>query len=144
MALILGDELRKVFDKLYGINRFYQFLGRLYLYSFLMLFIYACLNITLLIMEEAYFSLLQAKQDEQKLESEHVSHEEEEEFREKNNSVRDLSKLTGVKLTTDSKLRSIFHEIKRKTREEQQGKLLRTQLELLREIKDLANKLLET
>ena len=56
-----GDVVHDVFDDIFpSSGRFYQVFSRIYLYSFILLFIYAVLNIFLAIMEDTYFQVKRA------------------------------------------------------------------------------------
>jgi hypothetical protein len=52
-----GDALHDTFDAIYGQNKALAFFSRIYLGSFVCLFTYCVLNIFILIMEDAYFSV---------------------------------------------------------------------------------------
>uniref|UniRef100_A0A7S1KQV2 Polycystin cation channel PKD1/PKD2 domain-containing protein n=1 Tax=Percolomonas cosmopolitus TaxID=63605 RepID=A0A7S1KQV2_9EUKA len=56
-AVLNGDAMHDVFDMLFGHNVILAYLSRVYLYIFVLLFICGVLNIFILIMEDAYFSL---------------------------------------------------------------------------------------
>jgi len=60
-----GDIIRDDFNMLYAFNDGFKILGRVYLYTFILLFILVILTMFLLITEEAYFSLWEGEEDEE-------------------------------------------------------------------------------
>lgn len=56
-ALVNGDAIHEIFDMLYSNNVALAYISRVYVYSFVLLFICAVLNIFILIMEDAFFAL---------------------------------------------------------------------------------------
>lgn len=52
-----GDVIRQIFNSTFGYDTYYKTLSRVYLYSFLFIFIAICLNIFLMILEESYLQV---------------------------------------------------------------------------------------
>eukprot|EP01064_Diplonema_japonicum_P009205 TRINITY_DN1667_c3_g3_i1.p1 TRINITY_DN1667_c3_g3~~TRINITY_DN1667_c3_g3_i1.p1 ORF type:complete len:534 (+),score=81.62 TRINITY_DN1667_c3_g3_i1:87-1688(+) len=60
-AMLNGDVVHETFSDVFPDQNFFtQFFSRMYLYSFIILFIYVILNIFLAIMEDTYFQIKQA------------------------------------------------------------------------------------
>lgn len=79
---IAGDQMRETYDMISGFNRFFKLVGRIYLTSFIVLFVYSVLNIFLVIVGEAYSLLRQQieeglRQERMEIARKHVKEQEE-------------------------------------------------------------------
>ncbi|KAL9654436.1 hypothetical protein ABK040_010459 [Willaertia magna] len=168
-----GDNIRIIFDKVYGFNDFYRFLSRVYLVVYLLLFICTILNIFLSIMEESYSAVLshiseaggeeqavkQLKREEDKVkrintmsssslnleegDSDETEKEEDEDDSKKENEEKQEEENTVQEKGENLLITTLKNAIEFKLKQQQFGKLPNKQVKQLQNISDKAKRLLQ-
>jgi hypothetical protein len=142
-----GDMLRENFELLSAFNAFYKILSRIYLGSFVILYVYSVLNIFLLIFGEAYMRLKAHIEEGVAIERA---------VQERRQQERDLELATkyldssanwiedGSTYTETQFIHSLADAITTKLTKKQNGKLKEEQIKSLNELQALSDKLISS
>lgn len=126
-----GDVIRQIFNSTFGIDFWYKLLSRIYLYSFLFIFIAIVLNIFLMILEESYLQVgtLSLSQHQKAM----YNNENEEEIVVNNTENKNLQEVNQT-----------LKEIIKKIKDQQNNKLTRDQEKCISLIQFYSDQLLDS